>query len=84
MFSIYVDYQLSEYIKILKEFVPILLARENKKSGKNTKGIKWYQLILLYMIAPPAFFYKKLRVGNCTFEFDSIGIERQSKTGKQK
>lgn len=61
--------------------MPIALAREAERKGKSFKGTSWHHYLLLYVLAPPIFLYKKTRVGDCIFKIDKDGIRRDSKTG---
>lgn len=83
MIQISVNYRLLEYLKTLRDFLPISLKRDAEEKGKTYRGYKWHHSVMLWLVGPPAFAYKKLRVGECNFQIDGEGVTRKSNTGEK-
>ena len=83
MITLLVNYKLSEYLKVLRDFFPIMMRRDSELKCKRFKGVRWYHNTLILIMAPPMFAFKKIVVGTCSFTIDEEGISRKSKTGKK-
>jgi hypothetical protein len=74
-----VEYALAEYKSIILES----LARAMKKRVAVNGSLPWnrplVQRIVLAVVIPPVFWFKKLRVGKCLFEFTPEGLSRTAK-----
>ena len=84
MLQLTVNYKLREYLQLANHFRP--QSPGNRAVLKRTAGsiwvkAPWLETLLVYLVAPPVFFYKKHRVGQCIFQFDEIGLRRISKNG---
>lgn len=80
--SFCVRYRLSEYLAILSHHIAVEITRQKKERGKKIGSI---DLLIaracFYIVAPPIFLYKVIRIGTCQFKFDDSGIVRNSKQG---
>ncbi|MRW93876.1 hypothetical protein GJ699_28180 [Duganella sp. FT80W] len=81
--SFHVSYRLGEYLSLVTSHVIADLRRRKSEQGK---ALRWYDLPILkgtlYLVGPPIFLFKVLRVGACDFKFDDMGIVRNSKSGE--
>jgi hypothetical protein len=81
--SFHVSYRLGEYLSLVTSHLAADLKRRKIEQGKK---LRWYDLPILkgtlYLLAPPIFLFKVLRVGACDFKFDDTGIVRNSKSGE--
>jgi len=71
-----VRYRLGEYLSVVLDHLPF--AVEQMTGGRKRAG--WATRAMLVMVATPAFFYKKWRVGDCRFEIDGRALVRRSRT----
>lgn len=72
-----VSYGLREYLAVLREHLPAMLVQRGMAHQGPGPGPR----LLMALLVPPVFWFKKLRVGNCRFEIDAHGLARHSRTG---
>lgn len=79
--SIQVSYRLGEYMSCVQEFVPASPA--NKVQHANGRGgLLAHPTVVkvsLWILVPPIFLTKVLRVGRCEFDFTNAGFSRTSR-----
>jgi len=77
-----VVYGLREYLGVIDEFVPL------SDAGRGSSAAGWISRLFdskpvrrlcLYVLVPPIFLFKKLRMGRCTFEFSGIELRRTTR-----
>lgn len=76
------EYQLAEYKRVLRDFIPIHLAEVGEKPNRL---LPWnWPLVegaLFSIFVTVAFLTKKAKVGRCVFTFSEAGLSRASKSG---
>lgn len=75
-----VDYRFAEYKTIVGEFMP--RAQKNRLPVVNRNlpwNQPWVERLALAVLLPPIFWFKKMRVGRCSFEFTDSGLSRTSR-----
>ncbi len=84
MLIINVNYILSEYISILKQFAPVASAKEKNitLSSANLKLSLWDKFTV-YALGSFMFALKVRKVGLCTFHIDKEGFSRKSNVGEK-
>ena len=77
-----VDYQLGEYKRVLRDFIPMHLAETGEKPNRLLPW-NWpvVEAAFLSIVVPLVFLVKKARVGPCVFTFIEAGLTRASKSG---
>ncbi|SEK65788.1 YcxB-like protein [Roseateles sp. YR242] len=76
--QISVRYHLREYLELVREHLPTALRERGKKSDPIGLGNR----LMLVVLVPPIFLFKKWRVGDCLFEVGADGITRRSRRGQ--
>ena len=75
-----VEYRLGEYKRVLRDFIPLALERDGKKTNRL---FPWNWPILedtmFNLFVPLVFWFKKSRIGNCKFTFSEAGFTRTSR-----
>jgi hypothetical protein len=81
--SFHVRYGLWEYMRLASAHVMAELARRKQAEGKPLRRTsRWTLHALLWLVCPPIFLFKSLRVGACDFTIDKDGLVRRSKSGE--
>jgi len=85
--DIHVAYRLPEYLSTVLEYAPYAITGKKQGVSPNsvvapTEQISRLARGTIKTVSSIGFFYKKSRVGDCIFAFDSEGLSRQSKMGK--
>jgi hypothetical protein len=76
-----VSYSLGEYLSIVQDHIPSLLAAYEAKRGKPlTRSPKLLKLLLI-PVASVGFYFKKRRMPICHFTIDREGIQRVTQDG---
>ncbi|MFG6485080.1 YcxB family protein [Roseateles sp. BYS78W] len=70
-----VSYGLREYLSIVADFIPIAL----RERGKPCERIGFGTRLMLAVLVPPVFLFKKLAIGDCRFSVDEHGLTRHSR-----
>jgi hypothetical protein len=84
MLTVHVTYKLAEYLQVLNDFLPQMKLRRAIAAGKQPAPVtplRWYERQLVCALGSLAFAIKSYRIGACTFQIDSHGVSRESKTG---
>jgi YcxB-like protein len=74
-----VEYGLAEYKAIVQEFLPQAMKSKRQVDRRLPWNKPWVERLALAVVLPPVFWFKKLRVGRCSFEFTQDGFRRTSK-----
>jgi YcxB-like protein len=77
-----VDYQLEEYKRVLRDFLPTHFAATGKAPNRLWPW-NWpiVETALFNTFVPLVFMLKKHRIGSCVFTFSEAGLSRSSKSG---
>lgn len=84
MIKVTVEYGLSEYLRVLHDFIPLARRRIVEKKGEKLKTvdrIRWYERAFINTAGTVAFFVKSRRIGTCSFDIDAHAISRTSRRG---
>src|SRR6185436_802390 len=84
MLTVHVSYNLAEYLQVLNDFLPQAKHRRAFAAGKQPAPmapLRWHEKQLVRVLGSLAFAVKSYRIGACTFQIDSHGVSRESKTG---
>ena len=68
MYSIAINYNLTEYISLIMEL--------SRKQYRQETINAWYFKVLAYPVIAIVFYFKKFTVGKCYFTFSKEGFER--------
>lgn len=71
------SYGLREYSAVVRQHLAAVLAQRGMAHRRLGPGT-W---LLMALLIPPIFLFKKLRVGDCRFEIDARGLTRHSRAG---
>jgi hypothetical protein len=75
-----VDYDLGEYKRVLRDFVPIYYSQTGKVPNRLLPwNWKIVEGAMFALFVPPVFWLKKAMIGECVFTFSADGLSRTSK-----
>lgn len=74
-----VDYKLAEYKDMVREFLPRAMQNNAQLDQRLPWNKPWAVSLVLAVLLPPVFWVKKLRVGQCVFEFTADGLSRTAR-----
>ena len=82
------DLRLAEYVRIGRDFEPRGVSNKLRFDAARSATGWWnsprWELLLTWLIVPPVFIYKTIRVGPCRFLFDAAGLVRHSRMGEMR
>ncbi|MEK8035048.1 YcxB family protein [Ideonella sp. DXS29W] len=84
MLTVHVSYELTEYLQVLIDFLPLAKSRRAIAAGKRSTALAplhWHERLLVRALGSVAFIVKSRLIGACTFTIGAQGITRASKRG---
>ena len=74
-----VEYQLAEYKRVLRDFIPMHLAEVGEKPNRLLPW-NWppVEAMFFSIFVPVVFLVKKAKVGRCVFTFSEAGLCRSA------